>query len=286
MSFLTTVPEELAAAAAQLSGIVRSLTAQNTGAAAATTALAPAAADSVSLQQAGIFSAYGTLYQQLAAEAQAVQEQFASTLGLSSGTYAATEASNASQAGSPTNFINNLYGFLSDSSNLFSPSGGGTTIGIDELGNFSSGYSDNLGLASGGLLSAVSAPSDAAGDLTGLSGAADLAGTTGPAVGPGMAPLGGMGGMGAMPMAASAGSATMVGKLSVPPSWATTVTTVSSTTPMGLQTAGWTAAAPQAGPGTIIPGMPGAGAAARSSAGFGAPRYGVKPLVMPKPATV
>jgi PPE-SVP subfamily C-terminal region len=78
----------------------------------------------------------------------------------------------------------------------------------------------------------------------------------------------------------------MVGKLSVPPSWAGTVTTVSSTTPMGLQTAGWTAAAPQAGPGTIIPGMPGVGAAARNSAGFGAPRYGVKPLVMPKPAVV
>src|ERR1700739_3659811 len=107
MSFLTTVPEELAAAAAQLSGIVSSLTAQNTGAAAATTALAPAAADSVSLQQAGIFSAYGTLYQQLAAEAQAMQEQFANTLGLSSGTHSTTEASNAAKAGGG---LNTIYG--------------------------------------------------------------------------------------------------------------------------------------------------------------------------------
>ena len=49
-----------------------------------------------------------------------------------------------------------------------------------------------------------------------------------------------------------------------------------------VQTVGWTAAAPQAGPGTIVPGMPGLGAAARNSAGFGAPRYGVKPIVMPK----
>jgi hypothetical protein len=32
--------------------------------------------------------------------------------------------------------------------------------------------------------------------------------------------------------------------------------------------------------------MPGVGAAARNSAGFGAPRYGVKPLVMPKPTAV
>ena len=281
MSLLTTVPEELAAAAAQLSAIVSSLTAQNAGAAAATTGVAPAAADSVSLQQAGIFSAYGTLYQQIASEAQAIQQQFASTLGLSSGTYAATEASNASQAASPTDLVNSLFGFLSGT-NALSPSGGASTIGLVQAGNFASAQSDDLGLITG-TLSAVTAPSDAAGDLTGLAGAADLAGTTGPAVSPGM---GGMAGMGAMPMTAGMGGATMVGKLSVPPSWAGTVTTVSSMTPMGLQTAGWTAAAPQAGPGTIIPGMPGVGAAARNSAGFGAPRYGVKPLVMPKPTAV
>jgi hypothetical protein len=279
MSLLTAVPEELAAAAAQLTAIVSSLTAQNAGAAAATTGVAPAAADSVSLQQAGIFSAYGTLYQQLAGEAQAIQEQFASNLGLSSGTYGSTEASNAAQAGSG-NIINTLFNFLSGT-NLFSPSGGGTTIGLVEAGNFASAQSDDLGLITG-TLSAVTAPSDAAADLTGLSGAADLAGTTGPAV-PG---LGGMAGLGAMPMTGGMGGATMVGKLSVPPSWAGTVTMVSSTTPMGLQTGGWTAAAPQAGPGAIIPGMPGVGAAARNSAGFGAPRYGVKPLVMPKPTAV
>ena len=281
MSLLTTVPEELAAAAAQLTAIVSSLTAQNAGAAAATTGVAPAAADSVSAQQAGIFSAYGTLYQQIASEAQTIQEQFASTLGLSSGTYASTEASNASQAAGSGNIANTLFNFLSSNNGLFSPSGGGTTIGLVETGNFASAQSDDLGLITG-TLSAVTAPSDAAGGLTGLSGAADLAGATGPAV-PGM---GGMAGLGAMPMTGGIGGATMVGKLSVPPSWAGTVTTVSSVTPMGLQTGGWTAAAPQAGPGTIIPGMPGMGAAARNSAGFGAPRYGVKPLVMPKPTAV
>ena len=282
MSLLTTVPEELAAAAAQLTAIVSSLTAQNAGAAAATTGVAPAAADSVSAQQAGIFSAYGTLYQQIASEAQAVQEQFASTLGLSSGTYGSTEASNAAQAGGG-NILNSLYGFLSGTNSL-SPSGGASTISLAELGNFASAQSDDLGLITG-TLSAVTAPSDAAGDHTGLAGAADLAGATGPAV-PGMGGMAGMAGLGAMPMTGGMGGATMVGKLSVPPSWAGTVTTVSSVTPMGPQTAGWTAAAPQAGPGTIIPGMPGVGAAARNSAGFGAPRYGVKPLVMPKPTAV
>ena len=282
MSLLTTVPEELAAAAAQLTAIVSSLTAQNAGAAAATTGVAPAAADSVSAQQAGIFSAYGTLYQQIASEAQTIQEQFASTLGLSSGTYASTEASNASQAAGSGNIANTLFNFLISNNGLFSPSGGGTTIGLVETGNFASAQSDDIGLITG-TLSAVTAPSDAAGGLTGLAGAADLAGATGPAVVPGM---GGMAGLGAMPMTGSMGGATMVGKLSVPPSWAGPVTTVSSVTPMGLQTGGWTAAAPQAGPGTIIPGMPGMGAAARNSAGFGAPRYGVKPLVMPKPTAV
>jgi hypothetical protein len=281
MSLLTAVPEELAAAAAQLTAIVSSLTAQNAGAAAATTGVAPAAADPVSLQQAGIFSAYGTLYQQLASEAQAIQEQFASTLGLSSGTYSSTEASNAAQAGSG-NILNTLYSFLS-STNLFGGSGGPATITTTQLGNFASAQSADLGLVTG-LFSAVSAPSDAAGGLTGLAGAADLAGTTGPAVGP--VGMGGMAGLGAMPMTGGMGGATMVGKLSVPPSWAGTVTTVSSVSPMGPQTGGWTAAAPQAGPGTIIPGMPGVGAGARNSAGFGAPRYGVKPLVMPKPTAV
>ncbi len=284
MSFLTTVPEELAAAAAQLTAIVSSLSAQNAGAAAPTTTIAPAAADSVSLTQAGIFTAFATEYQQIAAEAQAVQEQIASTLGLSSGTYATTEASNASQAASPSGIINSIYNFLSNPSGFLNS--GLTTIPLSEGGNFASAESDLFGMSGGGLLSAVTAPADAGGDIAGLSGAADLAGTTGPAVGPGMAGMGGMGGVGAMPMAAGMGQATMVGKLSVPPSWAGTVTTVSSTTPMGLSPAGWTAAAPQTGPGAIIPGMPGVGAAARNSAGFGAPRYGVKPIVMPKPATV
>ena len=87
-------------------------------------------------------------------------------------------------------------------------------------------------------------------------------------------------GMAAMPVG-GLGQATMVGKLSVPPSWAGTFTPGASPV-TAVQTVGWTGAAPQAGPGTIVPGMPGLGAAARNSAGFGAPRYGVKPIVMPK----
>lgn len=88
----------IAAAAAQLGAITSSLAAQNAGAAAPTTAIAPAAADQVSIMQSGIFTAYGALYQQIAAEAQALQEQFVQTLGLSSGTYESSEAANAAAA--------------------------------------------------------------------------------------------------------------------------------------------------------------------------------------------
>ncbi|ETB40300.1 hypothetical protein N602_13200, partial [Mycobacterium avium subsp. hominissuis 10-5606] len=114
---------------------------------------------------------------------------------------------------------------------------------------------------------------------------ADLATSTAPVeTGVGGAGVGGVAGMGAMP-AAAMGQATTVSKLSVPPSWAGATPVVGSSS-APLQTVGWTAAAPQAGVGTVVPGMPGVGTMARNSAGFGAPRYGVKPIVMPKPATV
>ena len=284
MSFLTTIPEELLAAAQQLEGIGSSLTAQNAGAAMPTTSIAPAAADPVSLLQAGLFSSYGTLYQQLAAEAQAIQQQFTSTLGLSSGTYSATEAANASAAANPfssiAGFETKLATFLggplpSAGGNPLSPSGNAANFLSFEGGNWASAMSDMLGMAGGGLVPTDWWPTTAA-DVGAAAGAADVA--TASNITP-------VAGMGAMPMAASVGQATMVGKLSVPPSWAGTFTSgVSPAT--AVQTVGWTSAAPQAGPGTIIPGMPGMGAAARNSAGFGAPRYGVKPIVMPKPTAV
>ena len=88
-----------------------------------------------------------------------------------------------------------------------------------------------------------------------------------------------------MPMAGM-GQATMVGNLSAPPSWAGSVTPGAAPAATPVETVGWTAAAPQAAPGTIRAGMPGMASAARNSAGFGAPRYGVKPIVMPKLAAV
>jgi hypothetical protein len=280
MSFLTAIPEELLAVSAQLAAITTSLTAQNAGAAEPTTTIIPAASDPVSAQQAGIFAAYGAMYQQIAAEAQTIQQQYASTLGLSSGTYSSTEAANAAQTAlggsGPLDVVQYLLGGTGNYSaglgGPFSLSGNAANILNIGGGNWASATSNLLGMAGGGLL--PSGPADAASDVA-AAGVADTVGATGPA--------GGMG-MGAMPMG-GLGQATMVGKLSVPPSWAGTFTP--GATPINaVQTVGWTGAAPQAGPGTIVPGMPGLGAGARNSAGFGAPRYGVKPIVMPKPQAV
>ena len=277
MAFLTAIPQELLSAAQQLEGIVSALAGQNAGAAGSTTAIAPAASDQVSLLQAGIFSTYGTMYQQIATEAQTIQQQFASTLGLSSGSYTETEAVNAAAAGPVDGFLSYIgqliggpvtssgsagpFGLSSNFANIFNIGGG----------NWSSAASDLLGLAGGGLL-----PTDAA-DAAADAGAADLAGQTAPVgagaggMGMGMAPVAGMGG------------ATMVGnKLAVPPSWAAAAPAMTSPA-TAIRTVGLTGAVPSAGPGGIIPGMPGMGAGARNSAGFGAPRYGVKPIVMPKP---
>jgi PPE-repeat protein len=91
------------------------------------------------------------------------------------------------------------------------------------------------------------------------------------------APIGGA-------MAAGMGEASSVGGLSVPAGWsaATPATTVADTTLAGT---GWTAAADEGAAGMggapgIMPGMASAGG--KSGMGFGGPRYGVKPKVMPK----
>lgn len=293
MSFLTTQTEEMLAAETLLSGINSNLAAQNTGAASATTVIAPAAADPVSAQQAAIFSAYGTQYQTIAAEAQALLEQYSQTLGISSNSYGDTEAVNASQAAiqaldaadsgtssgvgsNPIDILAWLLGYNGQSSGglggIFGLSSNTANIGNIGIGNWSSATSNLLGLAGGGLL-------DTSADA-GAAAAADLATDTAPAsVG-----VGGVAGVGAVPTAAM-GQATMVNKLAVPPSWAGS-TPVAGSSAAPLQTVGWTAAAPQAGTGTVVPGMPGVGAMGRNGAGFGAPRYGVKPIVMPKPTAV
>jgi hypothetical protein len=95
MSFVTTQPEALSAAAANLAGIGSALNAQNSAAAAPTTGVVPAAADEVSALTAAQFAAHAQMYQAVSAQAAAIHEMFVNTLGLSAGSYAATEAANA-----------------------------------------------------------------------------------------------------------------------------------------------------------------------------------------------
>ena len=98
MSFVTTQPEALSAAATSLQGIGSGVNAQNAAAAAPTTGVVPAAADEVSALTAAQFVAQGQLYQAVSAQAAAIHEAFVNTLGTSAGSYAATEAANATHA--------------------------------------------------------------------------------------------------------------------------------------------------------------------------------------------
>jgi hypothetical protein len=95
MSFVTTQPEMLTAAAGQLDGIGTVMAAQNAAAAAPTTGVVPAAADEVSALTATQFGAHAAMYQAISGQAAAIHEMFVRVLGASAGSYAATEAANA-----------------------------------------------------------------------------------------------------------------------------------------------------------------------------------------------
>ncbi|AKN18015.1 PE family protein [Mycobacterium haemophilum] len=99
MSFLTTQPEMLMAAAGNLAALGSALSACTAAAATPTTGVIPAAADEVSALTATQFAAHAGVYQAVSAQAAAIHQQFVATMGASSGSYAATEAANAIAAG-------------------------------------------------------------------------------------------------------------------------------------------------------------------------------------------
>jgi hypothetical protein len=297
MAYVNTTPAAIAAAATQLEGVGNSFTAESSAAAAPTTAVAPAASGEVSALQAGVFSTYGQLYQTVSAQAQAIHQQFVSLLQSSSGSYQETESANqvgaaasslsnsvASPAAVPaqgglTGIINDLTSFLS----VGGPAGFLSTnlmgVPLDEVGNFTSAESDLIGMGGGGLLTTLAGPATMSTDLGGLG--AGLAGDVGPAAAVGG--VGGAGGLGAAPVLAGVGQGSSIGALSVPPSWAGGAPVTS--TPVTLAAQSWTTAAPSTGGMTGTPagiaGMPAVANAGRGGSSFGAPRYGVKPKVMP-----
>jgi PE family/PPE-SVP subfamily C-terminal region len=296
MSHVTTAPAALSAAATQLEGVGTSFATESSAAAGSTTAISPAAADEVSILQSSAFSTYGQLYQTVSAQAQAIHQQFVNTLQQSSGAYQETEGANqlgaaasslsnatsgaSSAAAQPaqgviTDGITSLTSFLSGlplvNNSLF-----GT--GLDEVGNFTSGYSDLIGMGGGGLLTALAGPATASADLGGLG--SGLVGDISPAGAVGG--VGGAGGMGAAPVLAAAGSGSSIGPLSVPPAWAGGAGVPTASTPVTLASQSWTTAAPSTGGmGPGVAGMPAVANGGRGGSSFGAPRYGVKPKVMP-----
>jgi len=106
--------------------------------------------------------------------------------------------------------------------------------------------------------------------VTGLAGAVGPAGSTG---------------FGGAPVLAGLGQASTVGGLSVPASWSAAIPATSSGA-SALAGSGWAVAPEEAAPVAAVPaGIP-AVATAGKSLGFGGPRYGFKPTVMPKMVVV
>lgn len=88
-------------------------------------------------------------------------------------------------------------------------------------------------------------------------------------------------GVGAAPVLAGMGQASPVGGLSVPATWS--AATPASSGAATLAGSGWTAAAEESESVATVPaGMPSMASAGRGGFGFGGPRYGVKPTVMPR----
>ncbi|WP_139825422.1 PE family protein, partial [Mycobacterium conspicuum] len=96
MSYLLTIPDELAEAALDLAGIGSSIDVANIAAGPPTTAIAAAGADEVSAAIAALFSADARAYQHQGALAVAFHDQFARSVAAGAGAYAAAEAANAS----------------------------------------------------------------------------------------------------------------------------------------------------------------------------------------------
>ena len=291
MSFVTTQPEALTAAASTLQTLGTSMAAQNVAAAGPTTGVAPAAADPVSALQAAQFSAYGTWYQQVSAQATALHQMLVNTLGTSAGSYGETEAANQTATGSTS--LSGLLGGLTGSGTSSSALSGATAAPAQVSSSTGATIAtpftwfQNVGAAASDFI--------ALGQGQFLPGAVNWEPEWPAAAGaPFMptAPIAQAAAAGAVggPVLAGVGRASSLGGLSVPPSWATAGVPAANAAPATLTGAGWTSAAPHTPPVTTMPaGVPSVASAGRPGSGFsgfGGPRYGVKPTVMPKPTAV
>jgi hypothetical protein len=95
LSYVTSAPDVIAVAAADVTGIGSSLSQAHVAAAASTTGVIVAAQDEVSAAIASLFSNYGQQYQALSAQAAAFHAEFAQSLSGAGNAYAVAEAANA-----------------------------------------------------------------------------------------------------------------------------------------------------------------------------------------------
>ncbi|WP_406814527.1 PPE family protein, SVP subgroup [Mycobacterium sp. M23085] len=273
MSFVTTRPEALLAAASTLEGLGSSMAAQDAAAAAPTTTIAPAAADEVSALQAAQFSAYGAWYQQVSGQARAIHQGMVNNLNSNAGSYGTTEAAN--QVSTRATALQQ-FAPAAASAAAADPPPGDTSLGttIEWTQNVGAAASDFITLGEGQF-----APVSGASGIPNFVPPSLSSATASASAAPAPAAVG------AAPMLASMGRGPSIGALSVPPSWAASGVPAVNTTPAQLVGAGITSAAPQNATVNTIPGgVPSLATSGRGGYGLGAPRYGVKPTVMPKPA--
>ncbi len=281
MSFVTAQSPALTAAATKLQHLGTAMAAQNSAAAVPTTDVSPAAADSVSALQAVQFSAYGTWYQQVSRQAEAIHQIMVDTLGSNAGSYGNTESTNQATTGSNslTGLLNSLTGGSSAApGDTGISSNAGATIGtpFNWAQNFAAASSDMLDLAQGQYAPEAQAAAGSLG-LTGDISAAPAAAAPVPM---------GTAGVGAMPVTAGIGQSSAVGGLSVPPTWTASEIKVADPAP-AMPASGWTGPAPHGGQVNTLPaGAPSVASTQRGGLGAGTPRYGVKPTVMPTPTVV
>jgi hypothetical protein len=112
MSYVIAAPELMTAAAADLATIGSTLDEAHRAAAAATRAVAPAAADEVSVSIAHLFSQYASGFQALAGKAAAFHEQFVHTLTTGASSYTSTDAASTSFLQPIVNAIGSLLNDL------------------------------------------------------------------------------------------------------------------------------------------------------------------------------
>ncbi|SOJ53973.1 Triacylglycerol lipase [Mycobacterium simulans] len=108
MSFVSVVPDIMARTVDELDRLGSALSAANAAAAAATTGMAPAAADEVSAAIATLLNAQAQEYQSLSAQAATYHSQFVKLLNAGAGSYMSTELANAHAAASSE--ITQFYG--------------------------------------------------------------------------------------------------------------------------------------------------------------------------------